>query len=403
LTTSASGNVGTFTAQPNASGSAAVWRTSATSPNDAHVHAVFSMSSGQITSSRFQGVIANKPATTANTFYLATFNVAGSKGTNYYGIELRRYSAGTLTTLFAPYATITGLNGSTAKWVMQLRTSRIDGGTTLLIQARAWQGTNPASPPAGCDWVTSGGISGSNYQSVAVTDYSPLAAGRGGLFLQGVAGTSFTGTYEQFEFRQLSAQTNTITNSPTVATTKAVTKPLTASALASTVNTIKAVAGTLALTITSTVTGTRAVAIARSLTTGTTVTTVRNVGKQVATSTGSLVSLVRARLLTIVATLTTGTSLARDVALNVAATVGTLATAGRTNLQTVLATLGTAVTAIVRKVIPEPPKYVQLTQRSTAQVGQTSSATIGQPSIAHLGQTIIAALRQPTTVRLPKE
>lgn len=224
LTTTAASNVGTATGTGNASGSGAVWRTGASSPNDAMTSAVISLSAAGGTvgwgSTSYQfGVITNKPATTANTFYVADLGVGTSGKTSYYGLRIRKFVAGGVTNLLIPSATVTGVQGSTSKWVVQLRSTRIDGGTSVLLQARAWLGTNPASPPTGCDWVQSGVTSGTNYTSVAVVDSSSvLAAGRGGL-MAFAAASATTYTAEQFEFRSMSATSNLATATGTGAVT----------------------------------------------------------------------------------------------------------------------------------------------------------------------------------------
>lgn len=224
LTTTAASNVGTATGTGNASGSGAVWRTGASSPADAMTTAVISMSAASGTigwgSASYQfGVITNKPATTANTFYVADLAGAISGKTTYYGLRIRKAVAGGFTNLLVPSATVTGVQNSTDKWVVQFRSTRIDGGTSLLLQARAWKGTNPASPPAGLDWVQSGVSSGTDYTSVAVIDSSsPLAAGRGGL-MAFAAASATTYTAEQFEFRSMSATSNLATATGTASLT----------------------------------------------------------------------------------------------------------------------------------------------------------------------------------------
>ena len=219
LTTTASGNVGTATGTGNASASGAVWRTGGSSPADAMTTAVISMSAGWSQGSYQFGVITNKPATTANTFYVADLAGVSAGKSIYFGLRVRKYSAGAQTALLNPSATVTGVSGSTSKWVVQLRSTRIDGGTSLLLQARAWKGTNPASPPTGCDWVQSGVTSGTDYTSVAVIDSSsPLAAGRGGLMAIAAASAT-TYTAEQFEFRSMSATSNLATATGTASLT----------------------------------------------------------------------------------------------------------------------------------------------------------------------------------------
>lgn len=403
LTTSASGNVGTFTAQPNVNGSIASWRTGGTSPNDAHVHAVFSMTAGQAVGNRLQGVILNKTASTANTFYLASLNVTTAKGGSTFGLELRRYNAGAQTQLFTPYATISGLNGSTAKWIIQFRVTRIDGGASVLLQARAWQGTNPASPPTGCDWIMSGGITGTGYQSIAVTDSSPLAAGRGGIFLQGNAGTSFTGTYEQFEFRQLSAQTVTATGTTTATGTRNTTKPLTTTGVTGTTTSTRNTLATRAASLASAVTRATTVAATRSTTLTAATTLARATARTISTTLATTTSTARAIATTIGQTLTTNVNTARAIATSILQTLATTAVAASNRAVTIVTTLATNVLVTIRRLTPEPPRIVQLAQRSTLRLAQTAVTRMTGTSTVRWAQTTVTKLTGRSTLRLPKE
>lgn len=222
ISTTASGNVGTFTGTGAGAGSGAAYRTGASSPNDAMTTAVISLSNGWGSTSNKFGVITNKTTTTVATFYYAYLDKWTYKSTTNYGLVIARYSGGTPTLLLQPIdGNVTGVGGSTSKWVVQLRSIRVDGGASILLQARAWKGTNPATPPSGADWVQSGLQSGTDYVTAAVTDSSPLAAGRGGLFAYS-AGTAMTATAEQFEFRSMSATSisATATGTATVTTTR---------------------------------------------------------------------------------------------------------------------------------------------------------------------------------------
>jgi len=219
LTTTAASNVGTATGTGAAAGGAAIWRTGGSSPADAMTTAVISMSNGWASTSNRFGIITNKPATTANTCYRADLYFVSGK-TSYYGLFITKFVAGAQTVLLQPSATVTGVQGSTSKWVLQLRSTRIDGGASLLLQARAWKGTNPATPPSGADWVQSGLVSGTDYVSAAVIDSSsPLAAGRGGLLAIGFGANPATYTAEQFEFRSMSATSNSATATGTATIT----------------------------------------------------------------------------------------------------------------------------------------------------------------------------------------
>lgn len=219
FTTSAAANVGTFSATTRAGGaSRGVWRTGASSPVNAQVQAVLSASANL-----HNGVIQlvlNKTATTAYTYYSLGFEIGGGgKSSVVYGPQIVRRVADVQTALLSPTVNVPEVSsapGFTDKWVHQGRTTQIDGGAALLIQFRAWRGSNPATPPAACVWVSSGQYSGTNWTSCAVVDYTPLAAGRAGIVvLDTNAGYSFTGTVEQFELRSLGSTTNATTSSAT--------------------------------------------------------------------------------------------------------------------------------------------------------------------------------------------
>jgi hypothetical protein len=404
LTTSASSNVGTFTASCNSSGSGAVWRTGASSPNDAHAHAVLSLSRGQATGT-VQGIILNKTATTANTFYLATFNVSTKGGTTYYGIELRKYVSGAgYTTLVSVLNTLPGLFQSTAKWVLQFRTSRLNNGTSLLLQARGWQGTDPSSPPAGADWVGPGVINtGSNYQSIGTEDTSPLAAGRGGLALVALQTNSFTGTFEQFEFRQMSATTLSITKAQAVTDTATVGKRLTSTALASTLSTKRTALLTRLASTASTVTGIRTISALRDTTTSLTATATRATTTTVNTVATLNATTIRTVAAIITTTATTTTSTTRSIALTIANAIATTATAAKARAVAIAVTVGTSVIALARRLVPEPPRIVQLTQRSTTRLAQTVTTRIPGRSIVSWAQSTVARITGRSTLRLPKE
>jgi len=219
FTTSAASNVGTFSAKTAATPpSRGVWRTGASSPANAQVQAVLSATTD------FQNgvlqLVLNKTASTVYSYYaLGVKSVGVSGGGVVCGPRILRYEASAATTLLEP--TVDSyeaghLPGSTDKWVHQGRTTQIDGGASLLIQFRAWRGSNPATPPAACVWVSSGQYAGTDWVSCAVVDYTPLAAGRAGIVvLNTSASSSFTGTVEQFELRSLGSTTNATTSTAT--------------------------------------------------------------------------------------------------------------------------------------------------------------------------------------------
>lgn len=219
FTTSAASNVGTFSAKTAATPpSRGVWRTGASSPVNAQVSAVLS-ASANLANGVIQ-LVLNKTATTAYTYYSLGFEIGGSgKSSVVYGPQIIRRVADVQTLLLAPTVDVHEVStspGTFDKWVHQGRTTQIDGGASLLIQFRAWRGSNPATPPAACVWVSSGQYSGTNWTSCAVVDSTPLAAGRAGIVvLNKNAGYSFTGTVEQFELRSLGSTTNATTATAT--------------------------------------------------------------------------------------------------------------------------------------------------------------------------------------------
>lgn len=219
FTTSAASNVGTFSAKTTATPpSRGVWRTGASSPVNAQAQAVLS-ASANLANGVIQ-LVLNKTATTAYTYYSLGFEIGGGgKSSVVYGPQIVRRVADVQTALLSPTVNVSEVStspGSTDKWVHQGRTTQIDGGAALLIQFRAWRGSNPATPPAACEWVSSGQYAGTNWTSCAVVDYTPLAAGRPGIVvLDTNVGYSFTGTVEQFELRSLGSTTNATTSTAT--------------------------------------------------------------------------------------------------------------------------------------------------------------------------------------------
>lgn len=219
FTTSAASNVGTFSAKTAATPpSRGVWRTAASSPVNAQVSAVLSASLN-LQNGVIQ-LVLNKTATTAYTYYSLGFEIGGGgKSSVVYGPQIVRRVADVATTLLAPTVDVYDVAhspGVTDKWVHQGRTTQIDGGASLLIQFRAWRGSNPATPPAACVWVSSGQYSGTDWTSCAVVDTAPLAAGRPGIVIfDTIASSAFTGTVEQFELRSLGSITNATTSTAT--------------------------------------------------------------------------------------------------------------------------------------------------------------------------------------------
>jgi len=190
-------NQGQTVATANATAANRSWERASISntATDAFVSVVVTHTSLSGTQPHSAGIFLRKAAT--NLYYYVWISQGTDKAGSTYCVAIGKESPVSTFTVLAGTGSATPTFLSTGPFVLQAKI--VPSGTGVIISARAWDGTDPSSPPV--SWRNSGQIAAATYFSIGVTDATPLTGNLNGLItLRKGATGSTTFTYDQFAY-----------------------------------------------------------------------------------------------------------------------------------------------------------------------------------------------------------